>query len=141
MSDLVAAIEQAADRWMQAWVSRDKATLEDSLAPDFALVMSAAPTQTVDRASWLATATSRYTATEFRYRDVQVRNLGNGMAVMSSVADFTAEVNGIPRNGPLFIVDLWRRADDGRWQVCARYSSHPEGAGGSADAVQGLAKP
>jgi hypothetical protein len=33
MSDLVAAIEQAADRWMQAWVSRDKATLEDSLLP------------------------------------------------------------------------------------------------------------
>lgn len=138
MTDLARTIEQAAYRWMQAWVDKDGETLERSLAPDFALVISAAPMQRLDRASWLATATTRYTATEFRYRDVQVRDLGNGTAVMSSIAEFTAEVDGVPRRGPLFIVDLWRQDSNGRWQVCARYTAPPEPAGASAAAVQAL---
>ena len=138
MTDLARTIEQAADRWMQAWVNRDREILEQSLAPDFALVVSAMPTQCLDRASWLATATTRYTATEFRYRDVQVRGLGGGMAVMSSIVEFTAEVDGVPRTGPLFTVDIWRQAGDDRWQVCARYTAHPEPAGASVKAVQAL---
>ena len=138
MADLTAAIMTAAERWMQAWVNRDQAVLEDSLAPDFALILSATPTQRLDRSSWLATATTRYTATEFRYRDVQVRDLGGGMAVMSSIAEFTAEVDGVPRCGPLFIVDVWRQGADGRWKVCARYTAPPEPAGASATAVQSL---
>lgn len=139
MNDLAAAITAAADRWMQAWVAGDRDTLEQSLAPDFALVVSATPARRLDRASWLATATTRYTATEFRYRDVQVRDLGDGLAVMSSIAEFTAEVDGVPRHGPLFTVDVWRQGADGRWQVCARYTAHPEPPGASAAAVQGLA--
>lgn len=135
MPNLATTIEQAADRWMQAWVNKDGSVLEQSLAPDFALVISATPTLRLDRASWLATACTRYTATEFRYRDVQVRDLGNGMAVMSSIAEFTAEVDGVPRNGPLFVLDVWREGEDGRWQVCARYTSHPEIAGPSSSAV------
>ena len=138
MPELTDTITAAADRWMQAWVNKDQATLEQSLAPDFALVISASPTQRLDRTSWLATACTRYAATEFRYRDVQVRDLGNGVAVMSSIADFTAQVDGVPRNGPLFIVDLWRRDADGRWQVCARYTAHPEPPGASSAAVQRL---
>ena len=138
MTDLARTIEQAADRWMQAWVNKDSETLEQSLAPDFALVISAMPTQQLDRANWLATATTRYTATEFRYRDVQVRDLGNGIAVMSSIAEFTAEVDGVPRTGPLFTVDVWRLSAEGRWQVCARYTAHPEPSGASAAAVHSL---
>ena len=137
MTDLAATIEALSDRWMQAWVRKDRAVLEESLAPDFALVVSAAPMQCLDRASWLATACTRYTCTEFRYRDVQLRDLG-AVAVMSAIADFTAEIDGIPRTGPLFLTDVWRRGDDGRWQVCARYSSHPEPAGASSSAVAAL---
>ena len=138
MTDLAAIITAAADRWMQAWVTPDRAVLEESLAPDFALILSATPTQRLDRASWLATATTRYTASEFIYRDAQVRDLGGGMAVMSSIADFTAQIDGLPRCGPLFIVDVWRQGVDGRWQVCARYTAPPEPAGASAMAVQSL---
>jgi ketosteroid isomerase-like protein len=137
MPDLAETIVVAADRWMQAWVNKDRETLEESLAPDFALVLSAMPTVRMDRASWLATACTRYTATDFRYRDVQVRDLGNGMAVMSSVAEFTAEVDGVPRTGPLFIVDVWRKGADG-WQVCARYTARPEAAGAASAAVGAL---
>lgn len=135
--DVGVEVRDAADRWMQAWVRADAATLEDSLAPDFALIVSATPAQQLDRAAWLATACTRYRASEFQYRDVQVRDLGGGLAVMSSVAEFTAEIDGVPRNGPLFLVDVWRRAE-GRWRVCARYSSSPEEAHRSAAAVSSI---
>lgn len=138
MTDLAATIEALSDRWMQAWVRKDRAALEDSLAPDFALVVSATPNRQLDRSSWLATATTRYTCSEFRYRDVQVRDLGQGIASMSAIAEFSAEIGGIKRNGPLFVTDVWRRGNDGRWQVCARYSSHPEPPGSSSAAVQSL---
>jgi ketosteroid isomerase-like protein len=137
VTDLAATIESLANRWMEAWVRKDRAVLEESLAPDFALIVSATPTQRLDRASWLATACTRYTCTEFRYRDVQVRDLG-AVAVMSSIAEFTAEIDGMPRTGPLFLTDVWRRGDDGGWQVCARYSSHPEPDGESGAAVTKL---
>ncbi len=144
MTDLAATIEALSNRWMQAWIQRDRAALEESLASDFALIVSASPTHRLDRASWLATACTRYICTEFRYRDVQVRDLG-AVAVMSAIAEFTAEIDGVPRNGPLFLTDVWRRGKDafdtnGRWQVCARYSSHPEPAGASSAAVRGLAQ-
>lgn len=137
MSDLTREVEAAANAWMQAWVRADADTLEKSLAPDFALIVSATPSRQLDRANWLGTACSRYKATEFAYRDVQVRDLGGGMAVMSSIADFQAEIDGLPRNGPLFLVDVWRRMD-GYWRVCARYSSSPEAAQAHAAAVSGL---
>lgn len=137
MSKLVKEIEAASDRWMQAWVRGDVATLEDSLAPDFALIVSATPALRLDRAVWLATACTRYKASEFAYREVQVQDLGGGIAVMSSIADFQAEIDGRPRNGPLFVVDVWRRME-GRWRVCARYSSKPEEAQASAAAVASL---
>ena len=137
MTDLAATIAELSDRWMQGWVRKDRAVLEESLAPDFALVVSATPMQRLDRASWLATACTRYTCSEFRYRDVQVRDLG-AVAVMSSIAEFTAEIDGMPRNGPMFLTDVWRRGGDGRWQVCARYSSHPEPGGMSSTAVTAL---
>lgn len=136
-TDLAETIEGLSDRWMQAWVRRDRAVLEETLAPDFALVVLASPRRRLDRADWLATACTRYTCSLFRYRDVQVRDLG-AVAVMSSIAEFTAEIDGIDRSGAFFLTDVWRRAADGRWQVCARYSAHPEPAGASSAAVRGL---
>lgn len=138
MTDLAATIEDRSNRWMQAWVGNDRAVLEAMLAPDFALIVSAASTRPVDRGDWLATAGTRYTCSQFRYRDVHVRDLGGGIAVMSATAEFTAEINGIERNGPMFLTDVWRREDNGEWQICARYSSLPEPAGASNLAVGGL---
>jgi uncharacterized protein (TIGR02246 family) len=135
MTELRQTIEAAAKAWMQAWVERDPKMLEESLAADFALVVSASPMRRLERAEWLQTACTRYVASTFTYHDIQVRELGPGFAVMSSIAEFTAEIDGAPRNGPLFLVDLWRR-QEGRWRVCARYSSTPESK--SASAVSAL---
>lgn len=137
MRDLHEQIEDAANKWMQAWVRADATALEEALAQDFMLVVSATPSQRLDRANWLSTACTRYRASEFSFRDVQVRDLGAGLASMSSITEFKAEIDGRPRTGPLFLVDLWRLMD-GRWRVCARYSSVPEEARASAARVTTL---
>ena len=133
MTDIAATILARSDRWMQAWVRQDRAVLEDSLAPDFALIVSANPNQLFDRARWLATC-DVYRSSSFAYRDVQVRELAPGFAVMSAIADFKAELSGVDRSGSFFLTDAWRLESDGAWRVCARYSSHPEPAGASAPA-------
>lgn len=137
MNDVAAAVLDRSTRWMQAWVDQDRSALEDSLAHDYALIVSANPTQRMDRARWLSTC-DIYVALSFRYRDVQVRELAPGLAVMSSVADQKASLNGVDRSGSFFLVDVWRLEADGQWRVCSRYSSHPEPAGASAQALGSL---
>ena len=139
MTDIAAIIADRSSRWMRAWVEQDRATLEDSLASDFALVVSASPTQPMPRDRWLATC-DVYRGSSFAYRDVEVRELAPGLAVMSSIADQQASLNGVDRSGSFFLTDVWRLESDGQWRVCARYSSHPEPSGASARAVGDLGR-
>ena len=139
MTDFAATVEERSDRWMQAWVRQDRTVLEDSLASDFALIVSANPTQRFERALWLATCDT-YLASSFVYREVQVRQLSPGIAVMSAVADQQARLGEVDRSGSFFLTDVWRLEPDGQWRVCARYSSHPEPAGASSSALEGLGR-
>lgn len=134
MIEAALTILERSTAWMQAWIDRDRKVLEDSLAPDFALVVSAMPDQRIDRERWLATC-DRYIATRFAYHGVQVREFGPGLAVMSAIADQQATLGDVDRSGSFFVTDLWRLEPDGEWRVCSRYSSHPEPAGGSSDAL------
>lgn len=134
MTDVAATIEERSTHWMQAWVAQDRATLEDSLAHDYALIVSAMPGRQMDRALWLATCDT-YRCTAFRYRDVQVRELAPGLAVMSAIAEQQAAMNGVDRSGAFFLTDVWRREPDGAWRVCARYSSHPEPVTASSETL------
>ena len=118
-------IQGLQDRWMQAWRERDRATLEQLLAPDFALVVSARPSQSVARAAWLPMALSGYNCDTFEYRDMQVRDFVD-LVVVSSIGVQRATAFGVDRSGEFFLTDLWRPTTDGKWQVFARYSSHPE---------------
>jgi len=127
-------VEERSNRWMQAWVAQDRATLEAMLAPDYALIVSSVADRSIDRATWLATC-SRYIARSFQYRDVQIRELAPGIAVMSAIAQQEAKLDEIDRSGSFFVTDIWRQSPDGRWQVCVRYSSHPEPAGASSAAL------
>ena len=137
MTDLAATILDRSDRWMQAWVKQDRAVLEDSLAPDFELIVSATPTTPFPRDRWLATC-DRYTCARFAYRDVLVRELAPGLAVMSSIADQLASLGDADRSGAFFLTDVWRLEPDGQWRVCARYSSHPEPVGASSRTLGSL---
>jgi len=140
MTELAALIEQLSNRWMQAWRERDEAVLEDILAPDFELVSSAVPTRRFDRRAWLAVALGPYRCSVFRYRDVHVRDLGSGYALMSAIGGQIAVVDGIGRSGAFFVTDVWRSNPAGEWQVCARHTSHPEPAGEAVAALERLSR-
>jgi ketosteroid isomerase-like protein len=135
MTELAATIEQLSNRWMRAWLERDRATLEALVAPDFELIASSIPAHRFDRQGWLDTALGSYRCSVFRYRDVQVRDLGGGFAVMSAIAGQIAQLDGVDRSGAFFVTDIWRRDAEGQWQVCARHTSHPEPAGASSAAL------
>lgn len=137
MDDPAQEVEHAAIRWMQAWVTLDRAVLEDSLAQDFTLTVSAFPAHPMSRQAWLDTC-DRYRSSRFAYRDVQVREIADGIAVMSSIAEQEAELDGHDRSGAFWLTDLWRREDDGTWRVFARFSSYPEPDRPSADALAAL---
>lgn len=139
MTGIAAVIEECSNHWMQAWVSQDRAVLEESLALDFALTVSAMPERRMDRALWLAICDT-YRCSSFTYRGVQVRELGPGIAVMSAIADQQARLGEVDRSGSFFLTDVWRLEPDGQWRVCARYSSHPEPAGASSSALEGLGR-
>jgi ketosteroid isomerase-like protein len=136
MVDLAKEIESLSNRWMGAWLSGDRAVLEAILAPDYALIVSARPHQRFERQAWLDTCET-YIATSFAYRDVQVRELAPGIAVMSGIAVQEATLDGTDRSGEFWIVDVWRRNPDGAWQVCARFSGSPEAQRPSVAALGG----
>jgi hypothetical protein len=127
-------VEERSNRWMKAWVAQDRATLEEMLAPDYALIVSSVADRSIDRATWLATC-DRYIARSFQYRDVQIRELAPGIAVMSAIAQQEAKLDEFDRSGSFFVTDIWRQSSEGRWQVCVRYSSHPEPTGASSAAL------
>lgn len=139
MTDLAATILARSRAWMNAWVEQDRAILEDSLAPDFALIVSAMPDRRMDRDLWLATC-DRYTCASFAYRGVQVRELAPGLTAMSALADQTAAMGNVDRSGTFFLTDIWRLEPDAQWRVCARYSSHPEPAGASSGGLGKLGR-
>ena len=119
--------------WMEAWKTGDSARLEALLAPDFELVVSAAPAKPLSRSEWLRLAVSGYVCRSFRYKQQNVRVLGD-YAVVASVFAQEASVKGQDRSGEFFLTDLWRRYN-GSWQVVARYSSKPEPVSTSSSAV------
>lgn len=137
MGDTAQEVERAATRWMQAWVTLDRAVLEDCLADDFTLTVSALPSRPITRQTWLATC-DRYRCSRFAYRDVLVRTIADGIAVMSSIAEQQAELDGHDRSGAFWLTDLWRREDDGMWRAFARFSGYPEPGRASVDALVAL---
>jgi hypothetical protein len=137
VTGLAETIEERSRRWMQAWVEQDHAVLEDSLASDFALIVSAGPGQLFVRERWLATC-GTYRATSFHYQSVLVREFAPGLAVMSAVAEQVATMGDVDRSGAFFVTDVWRLESDGQWRICSRYSSLPEAGGMSARTLGAL---
>ena len=133
--DVVTLIRGLQEQWMAAWRDKDSATLERILAPEFALIISASPSQTFPRAAWLRTAGSGYDCTEFSYRDMQVRDFGD-VVVVSSIFRVRATAFGADRSGEFFLTDVWRPDVNGQWQVIARYSSLPEPFNASIRAIR-----
>jgi ketosteroid isomerase-like protein len=119
--------------WMEAWKAGDTARLESLLAPEFELVVSAALAKPLPRSEWLRLAVSGYVCRSFRYKQQNIRVLGD-FAVVASLFEQEASVNGQDRSGEFFLTDFWHRHKNS-WQVVARYSSMPEAVSASSSAV------
>ncbi len=131
--DRAADLKRLSVQWMQAWKDRDRAKLEQILAEDYVLVISASPDRPVTRPAWLEFALGEYSCKSFEFKSQSVRDLGD-MAIVASIYTQTASVGDQDRSGEFFLVDVWHRRS-GRWQVIARYSSKPEAASPSTQAV------
>ncbi len=122
------------DEWMQAWIRRDRETLERILGEGFTLT-SVTTDDLVDRAEWLRAAFGRIVGKEFHYDAFRVQLYGD-TAVVRSRAHQRAEIDGRPWDREFLITDVWVRRG-GQWQVVARHSSRPSGV--SARGLMGSA--
>lgn len=114
----------------RAYQSKDIKLLEQLLAPEYALTVSARPGNPMPRADWLALI-PKYNVQTFEIRGVQARCLREAtpgrceLAAVSSINAQKADVGGQDRSGEFFIVDIWSYRD-GKWMVSARYSGRTE---------------
>jgi ketosteroid isomerase-like protein len=130
---VAATILRLEEDWAAALIAQDSARLQQLLAPEFALILSASPTQPVWRSAWFA-ALPTYRTRALRISSATVRVLGD-VAIASFHAALEATVRGADRSGTLFITDIWQRRG-ATWQVVARYSSLPEPPSAGTRAVQ-----
>ena len=134
---VAAEIGRLEQRWATALVQQDTVVLHRLLAPEYALVVSAAPQRPVTRAAWLATL-PEYQTQSLTITGLTVRVLGN-LALASFIGDLTARVREVERRGKYFLTDVWRW-QNGAWRVIARYSSRPEEASRSTRALEKVAE-
>jgi uncharacterized protein (TIGR02246 family) len=125
-------VETLQRRWMQAWIERDAATLDELLAPEFQLRSMATDTP-LSRDEWLEGALSgRVAATAVRYDEMDVSVLAD-TAVVDSLLTFEAAIDGEDWSRSAYCTDVWVRRD-GHWQVVRRHSSAPVGRSGEMQA-------
>lgn len=134
--DLTAEFARLERVWADAVIAQDRATLEHMLAPEYCLVVSAAPDRPVPRASWLDQAVGPYRVRRAATHALAARQVGEGVVAVSLLLEMEASVGDIDRSMTLFIVDVWRRDADG-WRVVVRPSSLPEAGAQSNRAVTG----
>ena len=122
--------------WADAVMRHDRSALEQLLAPEYALIVSAAPARPVPRATWLEQALGPYRVCRYTIEGLAARSVTDDVVAVSLVLTTDASVGGVDRSMTFFIVDVWRRADTA-WQVVQRYSALPETASASTRAVTG----
>ncbi len=107
--------------WTQAVQKKDKASLDEILAPEFTLRTSEDPENLTSRADWIKNILTSYDVRSWTQRATVIRAF-LGVAVVSFVQSEQVTIGGKDRSGEYFIVDLWK-ANHNKWQVAARYIS------------------
>ena len=133
---LTAEFEGLERAWADALVRQDHVALDRLLAPDFALVVSAAPDRPVSRDVWLVQALGPYRVEHARIQRLHARVLADGLVAVSLLFEQRATMGGVDRSGTFFLTDIWRRGG-ARWEVVVRYSARPEPESASSRAVTG----
>ena len=111
---------------MRAWIQRDRKTMKALAARDFIFLLGSDQAAILDRASWLEAAGSRLLCDSYRFGSLYVRRHGK-IAVFAAMMDIEARVDGEPLSGPLWIVDLWKKAGvRRRWRLLERTVARPD---------------
>jgi hypothetical protein len=127
MADLTAVIETMEHRWMRAWVNGDKKALKSATSRRFMLLAGSKPPMILDRTSWLEAAANRWSCSSYRFGDIYVRSVGNGLAVFAVPLELKARMDGVEWSGAVFVTDIWRRAMTRRgWKMVQRVISRPD---------------
>lgn len=114
-------LERLSWDWMNAWKSKDTVLLEKILAPEYRLLASInGELVSMDRREWLKTVPI-YIPRSFRYYDFDIRIYGN-TAIVQSMFDQEATLNGQDRSGTFQITDVWVKNKSG-WQVVHRHTN------------------
>ena len=126
MADLLPVIETMENRWMRAWLQRDRSGLKAVTARNFTLLMGSKPPVILDSRSWLEAATTRYICNSYRFGDIYVHDLG-GTALFASQMELKATMDGHDWSGTFWITDLWSKSRVRRsWRMVERVISRPE---------------
>ncbi len=114
-------LEQLSWDWMNAWKAKDMVLLEKILAPEYRLLaVINGELVTIDRKKWLETVPF-YIPKNFRYYNFDIRTYGN-TAVVQSMFEQEATLNGQDRSGTFQITDIWIKNKD-QWQVVHRQTN------------------
>ena len=128
--DLVTTFTTLENTFARGYQEKNISVLEGLLAPEYALTVSARPSDPIPRSEWLALI-PKYNVRHFEIRGVQVRCLQIAragpceLAAVSSINKQDADVGGQDRSGEFFIVDIWAHRS-GKWMVLSRYSGRTE---------------
>ena len=130
--DLITTFTTLENMFARGYQEKNISALEALLAPEYALTVSARPSDPIPRSEWLALL-PKYNVRRFEIRGIQVRCLQLAsagqceLAAVSSINKQDADVGGQDRSGEFFIVDIWAQRS-GKWMVLSRYSGRTEAA-------------
>jgi len=114
---------EARERELQSAVAtRDVATLDRLLGPEFTLTTGRPGNEVRGRAEYLEITASRYVVDEFRFDELEVIELAPGAAVVRSRYVQRGSMDGADRSQPFLMTDVWAHRPTG-WQLVTRHVS------------------
>jgi ketosteroid isomerase-like protein len=123
-----------ADAWQALIEARDVDAIGAYLHSKYELMLVQPEGLRVSRATWLRLL-PEYVVHGYQILRREVDVDGDTAAVLQLVHQ-RATVAGRDRSGPFVISDVWRRGDDGEWQVWRRHST-PLDAGAMPASMRG----
>lgn len=127
MADLTPLIETNEHRWMRAWLNGDMKMLKSGTSRRFIMLAGSKPPMILDRTSWLDAAAKRWECSSYRFGDIYVGSVGNGLAVFAAPLEIKSRMDGADWSGTYFVTDIWRRAMSRRgWKMVQRVISRPD---------------
>jgi hypothetical protein len=120
MADISATIESLENRFMQAWMHGDVATLRKLAARDSMTIVGTSRSQLLDRPSFVQACATDFRCTGFRFREVFVRKHGK-FAWFAAGADLEMKLGRKDWSGGFLLTGLWRKTPVlGGWKLFER---------------------